>query len=89
MPGVTAEQAEKARGWDLLSHLQSYEPSELTPIAPNEYRTMTRGSLVIRDGKWYWNREGFGGYTALDYLVRVRQVCFLPPQASRRLLFCV
>ena len=77
MPGVTAEQVEKAREWDLLSYLKSYEPQELKPSGPNEYRTVTHGSLVIHADKWYWNRGGFGGYTALDYLMKVRQVPFV------------
>ena len=30
MPGVTREQIDRAKEWDLLSYLQTYEPGELT-----------------------------------------------------------
>ena len=39
MPGVTKEQIAKAKEWDLLSYLQTYEPQELKRCGGNEYRT--------------------------------------------------
>jgi hypothetical protein len=32
---------------------------------------------VISNGKWVWNRAGFGGRSALDYLIKVRGLNFL------------
>lgn len=77
MPGVSAEQAKLAREVDLLSYLQASEPHELRPSAPGEYRTATHGSLVISKGKWVWNRGGFGGRSALDYLIKIRGMGFV------------
>lgn len=71
MGWVDKEQIEAAREIDLLSYLQAKEPGELKRTGPNEYRTVTHGSVVISNGKWYWNRGKFGGASALDYLVQV------------------
>ena len=77
MPGVSAEQVKLAREVDLLSYLQANEPHELRPPKNGEYRTVTHGSLVISKGKWIWNRGGFGGRTALDYLIKIRGMGFV------------
>lgn len=77
MPGVTAEQIEQAKRWDLLSYLQAHEPQELKRSGPHEYRTVTHDSLVISNGKWHWCSRGFGGTTALDYLIKVRDMPFV------------
>ena len=77
MPGVSEDQVRLARGIDLLTYLQANEPHELLPPKNGEYRTVTHGSLVISNGQWYWNRGGFGGASALDYLIKIRGVSFL------------
>ena len=77
MPGVTAEQIEQAKRWDLLSYLQVHEPQELKRSGPQEYRTVTHDSLVISNGKWHWCSRGFGGTTALDYLIKVHDMPFM------------
>lgn len=77
MPGVSTEQIEQAKRWDLLSWLQAYEPQELKRSGPGEYRTVTHDSLVISNGKWHWCSQGFGGTTALDYLIKVRDMPFV------------
>ena len=77
MPGVTKEQIEKAKKWDLLSYLQTYEPHELKRCGPREYCTRTHDSLKISNGKWCWNSQGIGGRTALDYLIKVRGMDFV------------
>lgn len=77
MPGVTKEQIEKAKEWDLLSYLQIYDPHELKRSGPNEYYTRTHDSLKISNGKWCWNSRGIGGRTALDYLIKVRRLDFV------------
>ena len=77
MPGVSAEQVKLAREVDLLSYLQANEPNELLPPKNGEYRTTTHSSLVISKGKWVWNKGGFGGTSALDYLVKMRGMSFV------------
>ena len=74
---VSKEQIEQARTLDLLSYLQRYEPHELVRVAPGVYSTRTNDSLKISKGKWYrWSR-GYGGVSALDYLIKVRSMDFV------------
>lgn len=75
--GVSKEQIAKAKEWDLLSYLQTYEPNELKRCGPNEYCTRTHDSRKISHGKWCWNSRGIGGRTALDYLIKVRGMNFV------------
>lgn len=77
MPGVTREQIDRAKEWDLLSYLQTYEPGELKKAGPHEYCTVTHDSLKISNGKWHWTTRGFGGKTALDYLIKVQGMEFV------------
>lgn len=44
MPGVTKEQIARAREWDLLSYLRTYEPQELKKCGGNEYSTLSHDS---------------------------------------------
>ena len=67
----------QARQIDLLSYLQRYEPSNLKRVAGNVYCTRKHDSLKISNGKWYWWSRGFGGYSALDYLMKVRELGFV------------
>ena len=48
MPGVTKDQIRRAKEWDLLSYLQTYEPQELKRCGGSEYRTVTHDSLKDR-----------------------------------------
>lgn len=74
---VSKEQIEQARKLDLLSYLQQYEPYELVKVASGVYSTRSNDSLKISNGKWYrWSR-GYGGVSALDYLVKVREMDFV------------
>lgn len=83
MSYVSKEQIEKARQLDLLTYLRLYEPDELVHFAGDTYCTREHDSLKISNGKWYWHSRGFGGYTALDYLIKVKGVPFV--QAVERL----
>ena len=38
---------------------------------------LTHDSLKISNGKWYWWSRGFGGHSALDYLIRVKGMTFI------------
>ena len=67
-----SEQLLEARKMDLLTYLQTYEPTELVKLRGNVYCTREHDSLKKSNGKWYWWSRGFGGVSALDYLVKVK-----------------
>ena len=78
-PYVQLEPAviEQARQMDLLTYLRHYEPSNLKRVAGNVYCTAEHDSLKISNGKWYWWSRGFGGVSALDYLIKVKEYSFV------------
>lgn len=76
MPYINAEDIIAARQIDLLSYLQTYEPGELVKLPGNNYCTREHDSLKISNGKWHWFSRGIGGRTALDYLVKVKEMPF-------------
>lgn len=78
MAYYTKEQIEQARQIDLLTYLQRYEPTELIHIRGDTYCTREHDSLKISNGKWYWWSRGFGGASALDYLMKVRGLIEFP-----------
>ena len=83
---VSPEQIAQARQVGTLDYLQRYEPGELTKTysangktmhcKPGEYRTKTHDSLAIHGNWFYWWSRGFGGRSALDYLVKVKEMPF-------------
>ena len=77
MAYIPPETIEKARQVDLLTYMKACEPDELVQIGGNHYCTREHDSLKISNGKWYWFSRGFGGYNALDYLVKVKDVPFV------------
>ena len=77
MPFIPPETIERARQMDLLTYLRTFEPDELVHIGGNHYCTREHDSLKISNGKWYWFSRGFGGYNALDYLIKVKEVPFM------------
>lgn len=77
MPYIDPSIIEQAKQIDLLTYLQEREPSELVKIGPSAYATKTHDSLKISNGKWFWWSRGFGGRSALDYLVKVREMSFV------------
>lgn len=68
---------EQVRQMDLLTYLRHYEPSNLKRVAGNVYCTREHDSLKISNGKWYWWSRGFGGVSALDYLIKVKEYSFV------------
>ena len=42
------------------------------------YHTLTHDSLKISNGMWHWFSRGIGGKTALDYLIHVKGMEFVP-----------
>ena len=77
MPYYTEEQIKHARSIDLLTYLQTYEPTELIHVRGNTYCTRKHDSLKISNGKWMWWSRGFGGSSALDYLIKVKGMQFV------------
>lgn len=76
MPGFNKEQIAEAKRIDLLTYLQRYEPGAIFKDG-NQYRLKEHDSLVISNGKWHWCSRGFGGKTALDFLIHVRGYEFM------------
>ena len=77
MPYYTEKQIEQARSIDLLTYLQTYEPTELVHVRGDTYCTREHDSLKISNGKWMWWSRGFGGNSALDYLTKVKGMSFM------------
>ena len=50
---------------------------ELVRISGNTYTTKTHDSLKISNGMWMWWSRGIGGRSAVDYLMRVRDMTFI------------
>lgn len=74
---VTREEVQEAKRIDLLTYLQAYEPHELVKCGSG-FQTKTHDSLKISNGLWHWYSRGIGGKTALDYLIHVRGMDFVP-----------
>ena len=77
MPYYTEKQIDQARSIDLMTYLQSFEPTELVHVRGNTYCTREHDSLKISNGKWMWWSRGFGGNSALDYLIKVKGMQFM------------
>lgn len=84
MSFVTPDEIRRARQMDLPTYLRTYEPDELVRLSEGNYCTKEHDSLKISNGKWHWFSRGFGGTTALDYLVKVRGISF--PDAVETIL---
>ena len=77
MPYIPPEVVAKAREMDLYTYLKTYEPQELVHFGGSTYCTREHDSLKISNGKWYWFSRGIGGRSALDYLIKVKEIPFL------------
>lgn len=76
MLGVSRQQVEDARQMDALTWLLANEPGNLT-CKNGEYRLRDHDSLTLSNGQWFWHSRGFGGVSALDFLVKVRGLDFV------------
>ncbi len=76
MPYIDPEVILEAKRMDLLTYLQNYEPHELVHFSGSTYCTRSHDSLKISNGKWFWWSRGVGGRSALDYLIKVRELSF-------------
>ena len=82
MPFYSQEEIEKAREVDLFTYLQACEPQELVHVSGNVYCTREHDSLRISNGKWCWFSRGIGGFSALDYLIKVKGCSFMEAMES-------
>ena len=76
MPYIPPEVVAQVREMDLLTYLRTYEPQELVHFGGSTYCTREQDSLKISNGKWCWFSRGIGGYSALDYLIKVKEMPF-------------
>ena len=65
-----------AKRMDLFTYLSIYEPNELVYVGGNEYCTREHDSLKISNGLWCWHSRDDGGRSALDYLIKVKNIPF-------------
>lgn len=81
----------EARSIDVLTYLEKYDPDELVPEGHGRYHSREHDSLKIDSNGWFWFSQNIGSKTALDYLIRVKDVKFadavlllteLPPEVS-------
>ena len=77
MTFYSEEQIRQARTVDLLSFLQKTDPAQLVRVSASAYCLKDHDSLRISHGKWYWFSRGFGGATAVDFLMKVRGCSFV------------
>ncbi len=77
MPYIPPEVVAKAREMDLLTYLRNYESQELVHYGGSTYCTREHDSLKISNGKWCWFSRGIGGSSALDYLIKVKDIPFM------------
>ncbi len=74
---MTRKEIARAKEIDLETYLRACEPEELVKCGSG-YRTRTHDSLKISNGLWHWHSRGIGGKTALDYLIHVKGMDFIP-----------
>ena len=76
MTRISRKALERVREMDLLTYFMMFEPEELIRVSNNNYTIREHRSLKISNGKWMWWSHGFGGRSALDFLIKVRDVPF-------------
>lgn len=76
MSFIPREIVDKAKQMDLVTYMKMYEPDNLVALGNDRYCCRDHDSLKMDHGLWYWYSRGFGGRTALDYLIRVRDMSF-------------
>lgn len=77
MPYIAPKIIQQVKQIDLLTYLRNYEPCELVHFSGDTYTTKTHDSLKISNGKWMWWSQQIGGRSALDYLIKVRNLSFM------------
>jgi len=79
MPKLDERQIQQARDIDLLDYLQRYEPGNVRKSKgrTDQHEMVEHDSLKMSNGKWFRHSQGVGGYSALDFLVKIRGVHFV------------
>lgn len=77
MPYIQKEIIEEVKQIDLLTYLTNYEPDELVKSSRNDYTTRSHTSLHISNGLWTWWAKSISGRSALDYLIKVKDISFM------------
>jgi len=77
MPKLTEEQISQARSVDLLDYLRTHEPGNVRKNSSGEYYLVEHDSLKISNGKWFRHSTQQGGYSALDFLIKIRGIPFV------------
>jgi len=78
MPRLSEEQIAEARSVSLLDYMQRNEPGALKKGVAGRFTHKDHDSFVIDNGKgqWFWNSKGAGGYSAVDYLMKIEGMDF-------------
>ena len=72
MPYLSSEMIEEAKAVDLVNYLRRREPGSLVRVSSKVFCLKEHDSLRMSNGKWYWFSQGIGGYSAVDFLTKVR-----------------
>lgn len=89
MPFIAREELEKARQIDLYTYMSSREPDNLVRVCAGTYRLVEHDSVVISNGLWCQKSTGIGGRSALDYLIKVREMSLPDAVAAIRGDCCI
>ena len=77
MPLLSDEQIEAARSVDVLEYFERHAPGSIRKSSSNEYCLVEHPSFKMSNGKWNWWSRGYGGFSALDYLMKVHNMGFV------------
>ena len=76
MSQVSKEQIEYARSIGIVEFFQNYYPEEMVRNGNTGYMGKTHDSFKFSEKGWYWHSQRFGGFSALDYLIKVEKIEF-------------
>lgn len=77
MKYIPPETLQEVKQIDLLTYLNRYEPFELVRVSNEVYSTKTHDSIRISNGMWHRFSTGDAGKSALDYLIKVKNMAFM------------
>jgi hypothetical protein len=77
MTYIDPAEVARVRQISLLDYLQQREPDELVKLGANSYCIREHDSLKLSNDGWYWWSRRKGRYSALDFLINVREMDFL------------
>ena len=83
MPVVSKKKSPMPERWICCHTSERMNRASWCAFPGETYCTRTHDSLKISNGKWYWFSQNIGGRSALDYLVKVKEMSF--PEAVKML----